>query len=67
MALVCEASKALHVARETIAVSRVTHDCATTEWFRYAMHRSELPDDGTALAALQQRFWDSGGFVPDLL
>ena len=52
---------------ERLARSRTVHDCAVRQWWRYAMHRSERPEDEPALLALQQRFWDGGGVVPNLL
>lgn len=50
-----------------LATSRTLHDCVVLQWWRYANHRSEASEDGAALAALQDRFWDGGGVVPNLL
>ncbi|MEM6929477.1 MAG: DUF1588 domain-containing protein [Myxococcota bacterium] len=52
---------------ESLAVSRQVYDCAVTQVFRYGMHRSETEADLAALQDLQQRFFDNGGVIPELL
>ena len=52
---------------ERLAISRTAHDCAVTQWYRYAMHRDEAPEDEQAIAALAERFWSGGGEIPNLL
>lgn len=50
-----------------LAQSRTVHDCHVLNWFRYAFGRTETAADDALLSELDQRFWDSGGDVLDLL
>ena len=52
---------------ERLAISRTAHDCMVTQWYRYAMHRDEQPEDEPTLQQLRDAFWDGGGVVPNLL
>ena len=50
---------------EVLAASRQSYDCAVTQVMRYGLHHSTPDPD--AQAALQGRFWASGGDLPRLL
>ncbi|TPV96854.1 MAG: DUF1592 domain-containing protein [Myxococcales bacterium FL481] len=52
---------------ERLAVSRTVHDCVVKQWWRFANHRNEEPEDDAALDRLADSFWHSGGVVPELL
>jgi len=51
---------------EALAQSRQVHDCAVSNLYRYAMHRSVTDLDNESLFALQERFWFDGGTIPNL-
>ena len=50
-----------------LAQSRTVHDCYALNWTRYALGRELTADDDAALTDIQDRFWQSGGDVPELL
>ncbi|MEM9461262.1 MAG: DUF1588 domain-containing protein [Myxococcota bacterium] len=52
---------------ERLAISRTAHDCMVTQWYRYAMHRDEQPEDDQTLQQLRDEFWEDGGVIPNLL
>jgi hypothetical protein len=52
---------------ETLAGSRQVHDCATTQLFRYAMHRTESEVDADTLEALREEFWQDDGTLTGLV
>jgi hypothetical protein len=50
-----------------LAASEDVRACVVTHWFRFAMGRTEAPDDGCALDALTGTFTEGGGTMRDLL
>jgi hypothetical protein len=50
-----------------IAASKAARSCYVTQWYRFAMGRTEGPRDQPELAALQRRFLETDGAIPDLL
>ena len=52
---------------QKLAASRSVHDCYALNWTRYALGRELGPDDDRALQQIQQRFWQTGGDVQELL
>ncbi len=52
---------------EALAGSRDVHDCAVTQLWRYAMHRTETDADRDALALLKETFFEDGGVLPNLI
>ena len=52
---------------EALAAERVVHDCYALQAFRFAQGRYEAAADAHALAQLQERFWDAGGDLTELL
>jgi hypothetical protein len=50
-----------------LAKSKTVQQCVATQWFRYAMGRSETPLDQCTLDHVYQSFKDSNFRIPDLL
>jgi len=52
---------------ELLASSETVHRCAVTQWYRYAMGRSEQLGDQPTLDQLTDAYWGTGGELPQLL
>ena len=50
-----------------LASSETVHRCATTQWYRYALGRSEKLGDQATLDQLSDSYWGTGGELPQLL
>lgn len=50
-----------------LASSRQVHDCVATQFFRFALGRSESAADRCSIAHTAQRFGDAGGTLAELL
>jgi hypothetical protein len=51
---------------EGLSQSRQVHDCAVSNLYQYAMHRSETDLDIEVLSELQEQFWFDNGTIPNL-
>lgn len=50
-----------------LAKSKAARRCYATQWYRFALGRLETSADQPELAAVQQRFLDTDGAIPDLI
>jgi hypothetical protein len=50
-----------------LASSETVHRCSVTQWYRYALGRSEELGDEPTLDALTAAYWGTGGELPQLL
>jgi len=52
---------------ELLAGSETVHRCAVTQWYRYALGRTEQLGDQPTLDELVDAYWGTGGELPQLL
>ncbi len=52
---------------QLLASSETVHRCAVTQWYRYALGRSEQLGDQPTLDDLTAAYWGTGGELPQLL
>jgi Protein of unknown function (DUF1592)/Protein of unknown function (DUF1588)/Protein of unknown function (DUF1585)/Protein of unknown function (DUF1595)/Protein of unknown function (DUF1587) len=52
---------------EKLAASEDVRSCVVTQWFRFAMGRTEKPEDQCAIEQLTSSFTEGGGTMRDLL
>jgi len=52
---------------DLLASSQTVHRCAVTQWYRYAMGRTEALGDQPTLDQLVGAYWGTGGELPQLL
>jgi hypothetical protein len=50
-----------------LAKSKVARSCYVTQWYRFSLGRLETAADQPELSALQKRFLESDGTIPDLI
>ncbi len=52
---------------QLLAGSETVHRCAVTQWYRYALGRTEQLGDQPTLDQLTDAYWGTGGELPQLL
>ena len=52
---------------DRLADSRQVHRCFATQWLRFALGRTEAPEDQASLASIDQAFADSGLDIRELI
>ena len=46
---------------EKLSQSKQVHDCLAVQWYRWALGRVEAESDACAIAAMEKKFYDTGG------